>query len=292
MAMNRWGLILALAAGLAMAACGGEAPDIAPTDEPVAVPAVGGDDGATPAVEGNAPAPKPPSDDAPPDASGVGESGEVDSIDDEAPPAPEPPSGGLVETADGGEVVVRTNRGSYVRGESSVVSIENRSADAIQFEAVCSLALCQQSGADWICEEKECEGQVTVLEPGEWLDRVMDTASLGMSGDVLRYKLIYQRVSEDAYSFAHSEPFTVAGNGPDCVEARQVALTEAQASPQWGQLDASRVSVTWQEEERTCWVDFAWQGSDAILPGLWSEGFAVIVVARTGRVRESFAYER
>jgi hypothetical protein len=184
----------------------------------------------------------------------------------------------------------------YRIGESIVVTIENDSPGPIQFMEVCSPHLCQKSGEDWICEEKECDSSVTVLESGSQLGLYMEATSLVLAKHLadtsLRYKLDYQIVSEDPLHFAHSNEFTVIDEGPDCGQARQIALDHALSSPHSDEIDAGRATVNWQADDQTCVVDFAWQGAEQIRPGLWTEGYYVVVAAKSGRVKETHAYER
>jgi len=255
--MNRRSITLTLLTGLALAACVERAPaDLSPSADDM--PA-----SADPAQE------EPPAA-GPPDA---------------------PPPGDATR-----QVTLRTDKEVYRAGESIVVTIDNNSTAPVQFVEVCALHLCQQSGEDWICEEKECDGPATVLDSGDQLGILMEAMPLFPAGQSAepgwRYKLDYRIVSEDPYYFAHSNPFAVAGQGPDCGQARQVALNHAQSTDYWNQIDVNRARITWLDEDQTCLVDFAWQGTAEILPGLWAEGYSVVVGAKLGRVREAYAYER
>jgi hypothetical protein len=160
---------------------------------------------------------------------------------------------------------------------------------------LCSLHLCQKSGEEWICEEKECDASIIVLESGSRLEIGMDARSIVLAKHLaemsLRYKLDYQIVSEDPLYFAYSNEFTII-RGPGCEQARQIALNYAQSSPYWSMIDVSRVAVRWQDDDQACVVDFAWQGADEVRPGLWAEGYYVVVGARSGNVKEAHAYER
>ena len=193
------------------------------------------------------------------------------------------------------QIIVNTDRGQYKQGESIVVKIENNSPNPIHFLEVCSLHLCFESGEDWICEERECDGPMTVLEPSSHLKILQEVRSIDLSAatDIRsRYKLDYQIVSEDPFYFAHSNEFIVQSAGMNCKQTKQIALEHAQSSPYWNSIDANRATVRWQGENQTCMVDFAWQGAEQIQSGLWTEGYFVIVGARSGQVIEANAYER
>jgi hypothetical protein len=193
------------------------------------------------------------------------------------------------------QIIVETDRGQYRQGESVVVTVENNSNNPIQILAICSLNLCVESGKDWICEERECDGPLTVLEPGSHLEVLQEAKSIGLaaaSDTTSRYKLDYQIVSEDPFYFAHSNEFAVQSEGMNCEEARQIALEHAQSSPYWKRIDATRATVRWQGENLTCMVDFSWKSADQIRTGLWTEGYYVILSARSGQVIEANAYER
>lgn len=213
----------------------------------------------------------------------------------EEPPASESRTESTPSTIVAPQINVKTDSELYKQGESIIVTIENNSANPIQFIENCSLNLCFESGENWICEERECDGPVTVLEPGTQLDIMQEAKSISLAAatDIRsRYKLDYQVISEDPFYFGHSNEFTVQSSGMNCKQAKQIALEQAQTSPYWNSIDASRATVQWQDENQTCLVDFAWQGAEQIRAGLWSEGYSVIVVARTGRVIEANAYER
>lgn len=204
--------------------------------------------------------------------------------------AESPPSSTVVP-----QVIVKTDSKSYRQGESLVVTIENNSSDPIQFTEICSLHLCIESGKDWICEERECDGSTIVIEPEsrlEILQEAMLIVPKAKTDVSSRYKLDYQIVSEDPYYFAHSNEFTVRSEGLNCMQAKQVALEDAKSSPYWNSIDLSRATVRWQGENQSCMVDFAWQGAEQIRTGLWSEGYYVLVSARSGQVIEASAYER
>lgn len=193
-------------------------------------------------------------------------------------------------------VNVTTDKHAYRVGESIVVTIHNASTTPIQFIENCSLNLCQQSGTDWICEERECDGPPVTVQAGDQLGLVLPARSAtltpGMPESSMRFKLDHQIVAQDPYYFAPSNEFAITSQKPDCAEARQVTLDHAQSSAYAGTLDLNRVLVTWQPADQTCLVDVASQGAGQIRPGLWSEGYAVTVAARTGRVQQADAYER
>ncbi len=202
----------------------------------------------------------------------------------------EPPSTAVVPP-----IRVETDRSTYVDGESIIVTIANNSAQPMRFVKGCSLNLCYESGGDWICAERECEGSMTVVEPYNRLDIVKEAQSFDASRatDVRsRYKLDYYIGPERTYSFTHSNPFTVESSGATCKQAREIALKHARESSYWDSIDASRAIVRWLGEHRACVVDFAWQGAGQILPGMWSEGYYVTVGVRFGRIIEENAYVR
>jgi hypothetical protein len=196
---------------------------------------------------------------------------------------------------DAPQIFVKTDSGLYKQGESIVVTIENNMSKPIHFLEICSLHLCFESGEDWICEERECDASMTILEPDSQLEILQEARSIDLpaSTDIRsRYKLDYQIVSEDPFYFAHSNEFAIQSGGMNCKQAKQIALEHAQSSPHWNNIDANRATVRWLGENQTCMVDFAWQGAEQIRTGLWSEGYFVIVGARSGRVVEDNAYER
>ena len=202
----------------------------------------------------------------------------------------EPPGTAVVP-----EIMVETDRDSYVDGESVLVTIANDSAQPIRFVDGCSLNLCYESDGDWICAERECEGPMTAVEPGSFVDIVKEAQASDPSeaADLTsRYKLDYYSAPDIAFHFTHSNVFTVASGGASCKPARQIALEHARESSYWSSIDASKAIVRWLGERRACVVDFAWQGAGQILPGMWSEGYYVIVGARFGRIIEENGYVR
>jgi hypothetical protein len=203
---------------------------------------------------------------------------------------------GRSHAGDAPHVNVRTDKKEYRAGESIFVAIENNSTNLIQYMGLCSLHLCQKAGEDWICVEQECDSPPIELKPGSQMDLVMEARAI-VQGECRaercsRYKLDFQVVSEDAIYFSHSEGFTVQSTGLNCGQARRIALEYAQLSPYWTSLDTTRAIVIWRDEDRACIVDFAWQGSGEIRPDLWSEGYCVVIGAKSGRVKEAYAYER
>ncbi len=196
---------------------------------------------------------------------------------------------------DAPQIIVKTDSGLYKQGETIVVAIENNISNPIHFLEICSLHLCFESGEEWICVERECDGPMTILKPGSQLEILQEARSIDLpaSTDIRsRYKLDYQIVTEDPFFFAHSNEFVIQSGGMNCKQAKQIALEHAQSSPHWNNIDANRATVRWQVENQTCMVDFAWQGAEQIRTGLWSEGYFVIVGAKSGRVVEDNAYER
>ena len=136
---------------------------------------------------------------------------------------------------------------------------------------------------------------MTILKPGSQLEILQEARSIDLpaSTDIRScYKLDYQIVTEDPFYFAHSNEFVIQSGGKNCKQAKQIALVHAQSSPYWNNIDANRATVRWQVENQTCMVDFAWQDAEQIRTGLWSEGYFVIVGAKSGRVVEENAYER
>lgn len=193
------------------------------------------------------------------------------------------------------QIEVKTDSELYREGESIIITIGNNSPNPVIFTENCSLNLCFESGEDWICLERECDGPRAIIEPGSQLEILQEAQSMDPPAKAdarSRYKLDYQLVSEEPYFFAHSNEFTVQGGGLNCEQAKRFALEHAQASPYWNDIDASRATVRWQDENQTCMVDFAWQGAEQIRTGLWAEGYFVIVGARFGQVIEANAYER
>lgn len=75
-------------------------------------------------------------------------------------------------------------------------------------------------------------------------------------------------------------------------KAREIALDHVKSSPYLENIDTTRVSIVWQDDTQAYVVDFAWKGADPIRPGLWTEGYYVLVDARSGVVKEARAYER
>jgi len=204
------------------------------------------------------------------------------------------PDGGEAP-AEASPIKVHTDRDAYRDGESIVVTIENDSSSAARFVLGCGLNLCYQSGEEWICAERECEGPMTVLEPGDYLDTLKEAQFFEppAGGDVRsRYRLDYYIGPERMFSFTNSNAFTVQRGGRSCREARQIALNHARSSPQWDSIDTSRAIVRWQSDDESCVVDFAWLGADQILPGMWSEGYYVKVGGIFNRVIEANAYVR
>jgi len=63
-------------------------------------------------------------------------------------------------------------------------------------------------------------------------------------------------------------------------------------------IDTARMAVHYREfgsrrELRIRWIiDFAWRGASEITPGLWAQGYQVVVDPETGVVVEASAYER
>jgi hypothetical protein len=199
-------------------------------------------------------------------------------------------------SAEPSPVVIKTDRDVYRAGETIIGTIENNTTNAIRFMAVCSPQLCQKSGEDWVCVERECDGQVTVLEPRNRAAFILQARRLVLdrtrTDASLRYKLDYQVVSEEPYFFAYSDEFTLSAERTDCEEARQTALDYARASADWDSIDVGRVTVRWRDDDRACVVDFAWQDAEQIQPGLWTSGYEVVIDARPDRVADAYAYER
>jgi len=190
---------------------------------------------------------------------------------------------------------IKTDRDHYQQGESIVIKIENNSASPIQFMGYCSLNQCYESGADWICEERECDGPMTVLESKSHLELLSEAKAIDLNSTAetnSKYKLDYQILSEDPFYFAHSNEFTVQSTGISCAQARQIAIEQTQSTPYWDSIDLSRVTVKWQGDNQACIVDFARQGAGHIRTGLWAEGYNVVLDAKSGRIIEANAYER
>ncbi len=207
--------------------------------------------------------------------------------------------GGLpvgVPPIDSSQAHVITDEEAYREGESIVVTIENRSTGPIQFTLPCGLHLCRRLEGEWVCVEQECDGPSTVLAPGQELALLEEARPLGperRAGEqAYRYKLDYQAGGEPPFFFAHSNAFTIESGGLGCGQAREVALEHAGSTPFWDRIDANRVTIRWQDAGRVCVVDFSWQEAEEMEPGMWSEGYAVTVGARSGRVQEAHAYER
>ncbi len=192
-------------------------------------------------------------------------------------------------------VNVETDRTWYREGETIIVTISNNSTSRIHFLPLCSLHLCASTGADWICVERECDGPLTPLDPGEKMGVLREATALGVetvSDATSGYKLDYQVVEKDPYYFAYSNDFIVQRGRLDCRQARRIALENVLSSPHLTSIDTSRAFIRWQDDDQTCAVDFAWQGAEQIRDGLWSDGYLVIVAAGSGQVIEAEAYER
>lgn len=64
------------------------------------------------------------------------------------------------------------------------------------------------------------------------------------------------------------------------------------------EIDANRITIHYgtygpKETARTCWViDFARRGTGEIAPGLWENGYEVVVHPDTGAIIEATEYER
>ncbi len=256
-AKNRWTTFLLLMVGLALVAC------------------TGGEQGKTiPIPGGNLP-------------SSIAIHGE--------PPASISPAELTASTNFAPQINIKTDRGRYKEGESIIVTIENNASNPIHFGEICSLNLCFEKGEDWICEERECDGPTTALDPGSRLEILQEAKSIDLARESeirSRYKLDYQIISEDPFYFARSIVFAIQSGGINCKQAKQIALEHARSSPHWNNLDASRAIVRWYGENMTCVVDFAWQGAEQIRTGLWAEGYSVIVSARSGQIIEASPYER
>jgi hypothetical protein len=78
----------------------------------------------------------------------------------------------------------------------------------------------------------------------------------------------------------------------DSGKALEIALDYVESSPYQENIDTTRVSIVWQEDVQAYMVDFAWKGAGQIRPGLWAEGYYVVVDAKSGDVKEAHAYER
>lgn len=78
----------------------------------------------------------------------------------------------------------------------------------------------------------------------------------------------------------------------DSERAREIALNHLTSSPHLESVDTTRVTITFQDDTEAFVVDFAWKSADQIRPGLWSEGYFVVVDARSGDVIRATAYER
>jgi hypothetical protein len=83
-----------------------------------------------------------------------------------------------------------------------------------------------------------------------------------------------------------------AGPRVDPAQARRIALVRVRSSPHLEDIDMTRVTIAFGQDTQTYLVDFAWNGAAQIRPGLWAEGYLVVVDARSGIVRETHAYER
>lgn len=210
-------------------------------------------------------------------------------------PAPEPQAEATPTTPVAPLVRVETDRHLYKEGESIIITVKNNSTEGIRFLALCSLHLCVRSGQDWICVERECDGQMTIIDPGDTLELLGEATSIAMNleGEVTyRYKLDYQIIFEEPYQFSQSNEFVIEADGVTCKMARQTALQHAQSSPYRRGIDASRAIVRWLGEDQSCHVIYAGRGAEEIGAGLWSEGFSVIVDAASGQVLETRVFER
>ncbi len=78
----------------------------------------------------------------------------------------------------------------------------------------------------------------------------------------------------------------------DSERVREIALDHVKSSPYLKNIDTTRVSITLQDDRQAYVVDFAWKDAGQIRPGLWAEGYYVVVDARSGVVEEAYAYER
>ena len=78
----------------------------------------------------------------------------------------------------------------------------------------------------------------------------------------------------------------------DPEKAREIAFDHVKSSPYLESIDTTRVSIVRQDDTQAYVVDFAWEGAEQIRPGLWTEGYYVVVHARSGLVKDARAYER
>lgn len=78
----------------------------------------------------------------------------------------------------------------------------------------------------------------------------------------------------------------------DSGKVREIALDHIKSSPYLENIDPTRVSITLQDDMQAYVVDFAWKDAGQIRPGLWAEGYYVVVDAKSGVVEEAHAYER
>lgn len=145
-----------------------------------------------------------------------------DQIPSSTPVQTEPPDSSLpvepTPTTVDPQINVKTDGELYKQAESIIVTIENNSANPIHFMENCSLNMCLESGEDWICEERECDGPMIILEPGSRLEILQEAHSIdpgATTGVRSRFKLGYQILSEDPFYFAHSNEFTVQSAGMD-----------------------------------------------------------------------------
>jgi hypothetical protein len=87
-------------------------------------------------------------------------------------------------------------------------------------------------------------------------------------------------------------PSCLAYKPIDSEKAREIALDHVKSSPYQKDIDLTQVSITFQDDIQAYVVDFAWKDAGQIWPGLWAEGYYVVVDARSGKVKEAYPYER
>jgi len=215
-----------------------------------------------------------------------------------AEPVPEIPVEGveaepvIEPTADTSGVVIATDKTEYYIGESLIVTVTNNSDKPIQYIAGCATTVCRDEG-ELICAELECDGSAAELAAGE---QVVANFIQSVTGDITQPTMLqrfgYMVEGDPNYMQVFSEPYVVLFESPNCEGALQAGRDYAQASEYASSIDIGRVVVRWQDADATCEVDFAWSGAGEIQPGLWSEGYSVIVKASTHRVESGAVYER
>jgi hypothetical protein len=114
----------------------------------------------------------------------------------------------MLEPTPDQQVSLKADREVYRLEDQIAVTLANHSDKAIHYDQGCSPQLCQYVRDEWICEERECNGPMSVLTSGD--SAVLEGNARGVAGVRSKLKLEYWLAPGGPLHVAYSNEFTIA----------------------------------------------------------------------------------